>query len=184
MFVLKFKISISTRPAQLTDVQVGSPPLRWGQTIFVQKRFFSNCFFSPISILECQLTSKILLSGGHPCPTCSFIFNWETGEWKKTVLSSYLFVFSSSFLLSFVKFRLVILARVGPAMVVLRTSVLRLTTIIINVSTKGVLMIWNQDSGVRVLVAGGWSGHNIRTAEVKKNTHSGFTKFAKLAKLM
>ena len=131
MFVLKFKIS--TRPAQLTDVQVGSPPLRWGQTIFVQKRFFSNCFFSPISILECQLTSKILLSGGHPCPTCSFIFNWETGEWKKTVLSSYLFVFSSSFLLSFVKFRLVILARVGPAMVVLHTSVLRLTTIIIAV---------------------------------------------------
>ena len=88
MFVLKFKIS--TRPAQLTDVQVGSPPLRWGQTIFVQKRFFSNCFISLISILECQLTSKILLTGGHPCPTCSFIFNWETGEWKKTVLSSYL----------------------------------------------------------------------------------------------
>ena len=34
-------------------------------------------------------------------------------------------------------------------------------------SIHAVLMIWSQDGKVRVLVAGGWSGHNIRTAEVK-----------------
>jgi len=71
-------------------------------------------------------TSEILLTGGHPCPTCSFIFNWETGEWKKTA------------------------GDLGEGR-----------------SSHGCASyISPEDSGVRVLVAGGWSGHNIRTAEV------------------
>ena len=38
---------------------------------------------------------------------------------------------------------------------------------VICVFIKAMLMILSQDGGMRVLVAGGWSGHNIRTAEVK-----------------
>ena len=68
--------------------------------------------------------------------------------------------------------RLGTLVRAGPAMAVLHTSVRRffwrnIDIQYIGVSTNAVLMIWSQDGKVRVLVAGGWSGHNIRTAEVK-----------------
>jgi len=69
--------------------------------------------------------SEILLTGGHLCPTCSFILDQETGEWK----------------------------RVGD----LHEAR----------SSHGCASYINPEDGkVRVLVAGGWSGHNIRTAEV------------------
>jgi len=70
-------------------------------------------------------THEILLTGGHLCPTCSFVFNWQTGDWR----------------------------RVGDL------SEGR--------SSHGCASyISPEDGGMRVLVAGGWSGHNIRTAEV------------------
>jgi len=28
-------------------------------------------------------THEILLTGGHLCPTCSFVFNWQTGDWRR-----------------------------------------------------------------------------------------------------
>jgi len=70
-------------------------------------------------------TSEILLTGGHHCPACSFIFNWETQEWKRV-------------------------GDLGEGR-----------------SSHGCASyISPEDGGMRVLVAGGWSGHNIRTAEV------------------
>ena len=48
---------------------------------------------------------------------------------------------------------------------------------------KALLMILSQDGGMRVLVAGGWSGHNIRTAEVKKGHSQRFPELQEVAKL-
>jgi len=71
-------------------------------------------------------TSEILLTGGHHCPTCSFIFNWKSGEWRRTA-----------------------------------------GDLVEGRSSHGCTSyISPEDGSVRVLVAGGWSGHNIRTAEV------------------
>lgn len=69
--------------------------------------------------------TEMLLTGGHHCPTCSFIFNRESSEWRQV-------------------------GDLGEGR-----------------SSHGCASyISPEDGKVRVLVAGGWSGHNIRTAEV------------------
>ena len=55
--------------------------------------------------------------------------------------------------------------RPGPVMDVLRTSAQRFSTFPNSISCTNIPRN-PKDGKVRVLVAGGWAGHNIRTAEV------------------
>ena len=105
---------------------------------------------------------QILLTGGHLCPTCSFILDQETGEWKRVGENNFTF---SVLVFNLFLARLVIFMRPGPVMDVLRISTQRFSTFPNSISCTTIPRN-SKDGKVRVLVAGGWSGHNIRTAEV------------------
>jgi len=101
------------------STEVWSPQTGWVAGQYLPEAASTDGCASRIS------THEILLTGGHPCPTCSFIFNWETGKWRRV-------------------------GDLGEGR-----------------SSHGCASYKSpEDGGMRVLVAGGWSGHNIRTAEV------------------
>ena len=123
---LTLKISISTRLAWLTAVQLGSPPLRWSQTLFVQKNKLFILYTCLISILEYHLTSicfhKDFVDWG---PSLSDrLLHLQLVDWGMEEDS--IVKFSYSHQVWFFKLRLVILVREGQAMAVLCTLALRL----------------------------------------------------------